>query len=533
MKLSIFTFLASLMFVAVMAEAGEGPGSIGALLPMRLAPDVHVLCASDRFGSATVGWVTFREETLLIDCPHPDYLPKVLNGIESTTGRPLKRLILTHSRPSQLEAARRLLKRGIVIFAERKTASLLKQALPADDSAAQAIREVHELTKIQDGGVLLELHPLGHASGPGNLAVLVPHRGILFAGEVCSNGPKSSIARGHNRRWIEATGRLQRLSALTVVPAFGGIGGPELLRRQRDFLVELRRRVGYLVAQSKPRDFVVGRLTFQTGVPVSPILSNWFPYDIPDVADIGHLYDELTVPKSPYMNDPFDEEVKRPRALALIGDRVHDPAHIEEHLTRAFSEAGVSVRFAFDVRALASENLNRVQIFCILRDGVHWPEGIDRNSVWMTPAQEKAVAGFVENGGALLGLHNCLGLYPAGGPYLDVLGGTYNGHGPLERFRVRVHDAGHPIARGVESYEVADEQHTPVPSPGKVHIFLKSNSEEGVEAAAGWTREFGKGRVCYLANGHTRESLAHPMVQLLLRNAIRWCLRREAVETGK
>ena len=52
---------------------------------------------------------------------------------------------------------------------------------------------------------------------------------------------------------------------------------------------------------------------------------------------------------SPYANDPFSEDEKRPRALALIGDRVHDPAQIEESLTRAFSEAGVAVRFAFDV----------------------------------------------------------------------------------------------------------------------------------------------------------------------------------------
>jgi type 1 glutamine amidotransferase len=525
-------FAASLLIVVTTARAGEAPGPSGALLPKRLAPDVHVLCSSHRFGSATVGWVTFREEAVLIDCPHPDSLPKILTGIESTTDKPLKRLVLTHSRPSQLEAAREFLRRGVLVFAERQTASLLKQTLPANDPAARAIREVHELTKIQDDGVLLELHPLGHASGPGNLAVLVPHRSILFAGEVCSNGPKSSIARGHNRRWIEATGRLQRLSAETVVPAFGGTGGPELLQRQRDSLVELRRRVSYLVTQTKPRDFVVDRLTFQTGVPVSPILSNWFPYDIPDGDDIGHLYDELTVPASPYTNDPFDEEERRPRALALIGDRVHDPAQIEQNLTRAFSEAGVAVRFAFDVRALTSENLKQVQIFCILRDGVHWPEATDRNSVWMTPDQQKAVIGFVEDGGAVLGLHNCLGLYPAGGPYLEVMGGTYNGHGPLERFRVKVTDGGHPIARGVEPYEVADEQHTPVPSPGKVHIFLKSESDEGVEAAAGWTREFGKGRVCYLANGHTRESLAHPMVQLLLRNAVHWCLSREAVGIG-
>ena len=454
---------------------------------------------------------------------------------------------------------------------------LLKQALPSNDPAAQAIREVDEITKIQDNGGLLELHPLGHASGPGNLAVLVPHRNILFAGEVCSsgpknditrghnkrwieaigqleqlsgavlvrhrnilfagevcsNGPKNEISRGHNKRWIEALGQLEQLSAETVVPAFGGIGGPEILRRQKDFLVELRRRVSYLITQSKPRDFVVGRLKMHTGEPVSPILSNWFPYDIPEVTDIEHLYDELTVPISPYRNDPFDEEDKRPRALALIGDRVHDPAHIEENLTRAFSEAGVAVRFAFDVRALSSENLKQVHIFCILRDGVHWPEGIDKHSVWMTPDQEQAIVGFVENGGALIGLHNCPGLYPMGGPYLELLGGTYNGHGPLERFRVKVHDTDHPIARGVESFEVADEQHTPVPNLDKVHIFLKSYSEEGVEAAAGWARDFGKGRVCYLANGHTRESLAHPMVQLLLRNAINWCLKRETEEAGK
>src|SRR4051794_20229997 len=106
---------ASLLMVVATAGAGEEPGPVGALLPRRLAPDVHVLCASHRFGSATVGWVTLGEEAVLIDCPHPDYLPKVLAGIESTTGRPLKRLVLTHARPFQLEAAREFLRRGVEV----------------------------------------------------------------------------------------------------------------------------------------------------------------------------------------------------------------------------------------------------------------------------------------------------------------------------------------------------------------------------------------------------------------------------------
>ena len=157
-------FLTSLvLIVATTARGDEKQGPVEALLPQELAPDVHVLCASHHFGSATVGWVTFGDESILIDCPHPDLLPKIQAKIASTTGRPLTRVILTHSRPSQLTAAQELLKRGIVLYAEHQTALLLKQALPSNDSAAQAIREVDEIVKIQVDGVRLELNPLGHA----------------------------------------------------------------------------------------------------------------------------------------------------------------------------------------------------------------------------------------------------------------------------------------------------------------------------------------------------------------------------------
>ncbi len=56
-----------------------------------------------------------------------------------------------------------------------------------------------------------------------------------------------------------------------------------------------------------------------------------------------------------------------------------------------------------------------------MRDGVHWPEGIDERSVWMSPDQEKAIVGFVENGRALIESHNCLDFIPLGGPYLELL----------------------------------------------------------------------------------------------------------------
>jgi hypothetical protein len=193
-------------------------------------------------------------------------------------------------------------------------------------------------------------------------------------------------------------------------------------------------------------------------------------------------------------------------------------------------ESGFVPHLTVDPRALSAAALAKVRLLVILRDGYVWPQGPEKpHAVWMTREQEEAVVAFVEAGGAFLALHNATGLYTEGGPYLKLLGGTYNGHGPLERFRVRVLDREHPITRGVEEYEVADEQHTPVPDAGSVRIVLESLSAEGVKAAAGWAREAGKGRVAYLAIGHTREALGHAQFERLVRNAARWCAR---LETG-
>ncbi len=108
-----------------------------------------------------------------------------------------------------------------------------------------------------------------------------------------------------------------------------------------------------------------------------------------------------------------------------------------------------------DVKALSAENLARVRLLVILRDGLQRPGADHRDDfVWMTPEQEHAVASFVERGGGFLNLHNAMGLYPARGPYLDLVGGRYTGHGPLERFRVEVVDADHPITRGAGGFFV-------------------------------------------------------------------------------
>src|SRR6185295_9675008 len=78
---------------------------------------------------------------------------------------------------------------------------------------------------------------------------------------------------------------------------------------------------------------------------------------------------------------------KRPRALALIGDRYHSPIYIRDHLAPALLRENIPVTFIENVEALNADSLRDVQLLIILRDGMNWPNGYGRDPVkWMTGA---------------------------------------------------------------------------------------------------------------------------------------------------
>lgn len=504
---------ALIAFALCAAPAGEQ----APLRAQELAPGVFALSTSHKYASANIGWVEFSDHVVLVGAPHPDVVARALAQIEMLNKKPVRGVIVTHVREGEKAAVRILAAKGVVVHAQRDAARQLR----AEKGAESWLVEFSDRKELRDGARNVELIALGHAAGPGDSAVYVHGAQVLFTGEAGVNGPRAELPGSRTWAWIEALEKLRALPIRTVVPGFGTIGGPVILDRFSRFLREMRRQVGYRVAQGRPFEAIYA------DVRIEPEWLVWMPYDTPTKPDVQHVYNELTIPQAPFADRPFDPSDRRPKALALIGDRPHEPGHFEEGLGKALELAGVDFRFAVDFRALNAENLKQVQLLVILRDGAIWPNGVnDPPTMWITPAQEQAVVEFVERGGAFLPLHNSTGIYPDGGPYLKLLGGTYTGHGPLERFRVRVVDHEHPITQGVEDFEVADEQHTPIPDRSKVHLLLESRSEDGVVAAGGWAYEAGKGRVCYLANGHTRDALNHPMYRRLIKNAIQWCLKR-------
>jgi type 1 glutamine amidotransferase/glyoxylase-like metal-dependent hydrolase (beta-lactamase superfamily II) len=516
--MTIHNYLIPLFLTAAAAADGEDPLGL-----RELAPGVFCMGSSARYGSANMGWVVLDDQVVLIGVPHPNLVNRALVEVEKITRKPVRAAVLTHVRRGEVDAVSILAERHVRIIACAEARRLLLEVAArsgaAEPLARVQVQEFSERLTLQGSGGNIELRSFERSAGPASTALFVRDSGVLFSGELCVNGPRCELAGSDTQRWIEVLDELKELPPRTVVPGFGSIGGGDLLDRQQRYLRELRRQVASLVVESQPLQRI------RSQVHIAPEWLVWKPYDSPTAEDIEHVYRELTVPLAPFGGPLSNPPREQPRAMAIIGDRVHDPAYIEAGLRAAFRRAGVAPSFVFDVRALSRENLRHVELLVILRDGAVWPDGHEKPyQMWMTPEQEHAVVHFVETGGGLLALHNATGIYPEGGPYEKLLGGKYNGHGPLERFRVRVTDQKHPITRGVSDYEIADEQHTPIPDHAKVHIILESRSDDGVDAAAGWCYQRGQGRVCYLANGHTRESLVHDMYQLLLQNAMRWCI---------
>ncbi|MBM3735076.1 MAG: hypothetical protein FJW39_04755 [Acidobacteria bacterium] len=448
-----------------------------ALLPHveQVAPNVWAVGFADKHQSANCGFVKLANETLLIDVPRGVAGREYVAEVARLAGKPVKSMIQTRPDPvGDLAAA------GVTVV-ERHAAA---ERIPYTD---------------------------------GRRALLVTAGNVLFAGAAVVNGPRADLTKHSTREWIGLLAVLEQRQPKVVVPGFGSWGGAGLIARQRRFLTEVQRQVGYGIAMGRPLAVIQRDLL----LPAS--YYTWMPYDLPRPEDVAHVYAELTVPRAPFAK--LDRAL--PSALVLIGDRFHEPEHLEAGLRPALENAGVAPHFTVDVRALTAENLAKVRMLVVLRDGMNWPDGVDKPyQIWMTPEQEKAVVDFVQGGGAFLNLHNSMGLYPKDGPYLDLVGGRYIGHGPLERFRVEVTDKTHPVARGLEDWSAADEQHTPPADESKVKVFLRNRSDDGQTAAAGWAYQPGKGRLVHLASGHTRDALEHPMFQRAVGNAVRWLLAK-------
>ena len=103
-----------------------------------------------------------------------------------------------------------------------------------------------------------------------------------------------------------------------------------------------------------------------------------------------------------------------------------------------------------------------------------------------------------------------------------MLGGEFLYHPEHHEFRVEIVDQEHFITTRVPSFSVFDEMyHLKNFDPAKVTLLAKT-TWQGKAMAMAYTKAYGKGRVSYLANGHTLQAWKHPEFRKLLLRAVAW-----------
>jgi hypothetical protein len=228
----------------------------------------------------------------------------------------------------------------------------------------------------------------------------------------------------------------------------------------------------------------------------------------------------------------------KPRALALIGDRYHNPDYIRVSLDKVFKELNIPIDYTIQYDQISASLLKQYQLLLILRDGMIWPDGYlgpdayaayeanletpktfpDPKSVtWISEEQGAAIKDFVAAGNGFYALHNCSHISLSSKNYREVMGGAYISHPPLRPFQVHATANKHPITDGMSPFIVNDEQHYVTYDKDPKYIIMEAENIDGLKfedlgtkSISGWAYDFGKGRVVFTAVGHTIHAMWNP-----------------------
>jgi type 1 glutamine amidotransferase len=241
------------------------------------------------------------------------------------------------------------------------------------------------------------------------------------------------------------------------------------------------------------------------------------------------------------------------RALALIGDRYHNPDYIRVSLDKVFKDLNIPIDYTIQYDQISASLLKNYQLLLILRDGMIWPDGYlgpdayaayeanletpktfpdPKPVTWITEEQGLAIKEFVTAGNGFYALHNCSHISLSSKNYREVMGGAYISHPPLRPFQVHASANKHPITEGMSPFIVNDEQHYVTYDKDPKYIIMEAENIDGLKfedlgtkSVSGWAYDFGKGRVVFTAVGHTIHAMWNPQYLEIQKRSVRWLLK--------
>lgn len=137
----------------------------------------------------------------------------------------------------------------------------------------------------------------------------------------------------------------------------------------------------------------------------------------------------------------------------------------------------------------------------------------------MSDAQKNGLLNHIASGKGFAGVHCAADSFRECPEYRAMIGGHFVTHPRYREYQVNVSDTTHPITAGIEEFMVTDEQYI-LDYDSRVNV-LATGLSKGDTMPVVWTKNWGEGRVFYLALGHDAKACGQEIFgTLLLRGAL-------------
>jgi glyoxylase-like metal-dependent hydrolase (beta-lactamase superfamily II) len=246
------------------------PAAASALEPVQVAPNVYFVrgepglpSAANRGHTSNAGFVVTSEGVVVFDALGTPVLgAELLAEIHKRTGRPVKRVIVSHYHADHFYGLAPFKDAGAEIWAHRAARPYLQSEAPrarleersrtlapwvsADMAFVAPSRYLDGEASFRLGAHTFRVFPVGPAHTPEDLAMLVEEERVLFVGDLVFSGRLPFVGDADSKAWIAAIDRVAQLAPRVLIPGHGDASRDAAadLGLTRDYLAYLRQTMG-------------------------------------------------------------------------------------------------------------------------------------------------------------------------------------------------------------------------------------------------------------------------------------------------
>ena len=222
---------------------------------------------------SNAGVVVTRDAVVVIDAlGSPALAQELLAAIARITPLPVSHVIVTHYHADHIYGLQAFKEAGAIIVGHEGAREYLTsenarlrlvasriELFPWIDEQTRLVaadRWVSDSTELEVGGERFVLRHVGPAHTPEDLVVMVPSRGVLFAGDLMFSGRIPFVGQADSSRWIQSLDGLIKLAPKVVVPGHGPLSTEAVqdLQTTRDYLAYLRQAMAGAAREMTPFD---------------------------------------------------------------------------------------------------------------------------------------------------------------------------------------------------------------------------------------------------------------------------------------